>query len=353
MPAPERTAVAAPSTEPRPVEAPPPLRVATPAPVAYVRPAAPPPITVTPAPATPPRPEPPERTATVAPLTPERPRGTTPTPVVQQAPPECVPHVALELSEPGEYPWWPGGAQLCGIYGGQSYYRQAPGYEPPEPPGELPPPYEPGELELEAGGRSLAGRAMVDATYAAAGEWHVEPAAMLAVAMMEGANGGIGDSGTAYGPWQIHLEDGRVPAFKGRPRHDEQLNAWAWSVAGIRYAASHIAQAGAGFQVGHGAIRTIVYRYEKPADKAGEYAGAVARYDYATKTSPDARAYFAGFMRGVAGGGSPPPLPPPGPVLADDAKSGWRELMLAIGQTAPNRAGSIRAVGTRLRAAVR
>lgn len=83
----------------------------------------------------------------------------------------------------------------------------------------------------------------------------LDPRAVLAVSRQEGLSGGVGDAGTSYGPFQLHVR-GALPRGKGR--------AWAESKAGIDYALRQIASSGARGQSGGAAIETIVRNFERP-----------------------------------------------------------------------------------------
>jgi cell wall-associated NlpC family hydrolase len=109
----------------------------------------------------------------------------------------------------------------------------------------------------------------------------LDPNAVLAVAHMEGLGGGVGDNGTSFGPFQLHL-GGAMPRGVGNPQQ------WANSPAGIDYALQRIASVARG-QKDAQAISSIVSRFERPANPAGEIAGAE-------------RAYGGSFSSGQLGG---------------------------------------------------
>jgi len=103
----------------------------------------------------------------------------------------------------------------------------------------------------------------------------VDPRAALAVAAQEGLGGGIGDRGTSFGPFQLHI-GGAYPSWA--PRSSPQASqAWAQSPAGVNYALGQIAGVARGLQ-GPAAVRNIVARFERPANPAGEIARATAAY---------------------------------------------------------------------------
>ena len=111
----------------------------------------------------------------------------------------------------------------------------------------------------------------------------LDPAAVLAVAEQEGSSGwggrsvtaGIGDSGTSFGPWQLHW-GGAYPAFAP---HGNALAAqkWAMSPAGIDYALKQIQGVARGL-TGREAINAIVTRFERPAAPGAEVERAWAGY---------------------------------------------------------------------------
>lgn len=96
----------------------------------------------------------------------------------------------------------------------------------------------------------------------------LDPAAVLAVASVEGLSGAVGDQGTSYGPFQLH-RGGALPSGRGR--------GWAESRPGIDYALRQI-QGVAKEMTGQQAIANIVRRFERPADPTGEISRAQAAY---------------------------------------------------------------------------
>jgi hypothetical protein len=99
-------------------------------------------------------------------------------------------------------------------------------------------------------------------------KYGLDPHAVLAVASVEGLSGGVGDSGSSFGAFQLH-RGGALPAGKGR--------AWAESPAGIKYAMQRIASVAKGLK-GEAAIRAIVTKFERPANPAAEIQKALGRY---------------------------------------------------------------------------
>lgn len=96
----------------------------------------------------------------------------------------------------------------------------------------------------------------------------LDPAAVLGIASHEGLSGAVGDSGTSFGPFQLH-RGGALPSGKGR--------AWAESKAGIDYALGRMASVARGLH-GRAAVSAISTRFERPADPASEIADAMAHY---------------------------------------------------------------------------
>jgi cell wall-associated NlpC family hydrolase len=99
----------------------------------------------------------------------------------------------------------------------------------------------------------------------------IDPRAAIAVAMGEGGlrYGAVGDQGTSYGPFQLHV-GGALPQGRG-PR-------WANSPAGIEYAIRKMAEAGARGLQGQAAINAIVRQFERPANPDASVQAALARY---------------------------------------------------------------------------
>jgi hypothetical protein len=101
----------------------------------------------------------------------------------------------------------------------------------------------------------------------------LDPDAVVAIASVEGntaLHGGvsIGDHGTSFGPFQLHV-GGALPAGKG--------SAWAHSRAGLTYALDRIAGVARGLK-GKEAVSAISSRFERPADVPGEIAKAMGYY---------------------------------------------------------------------------
>lgn len=100
--------------------------------------------------------------------------------------------------------------------------------------------------------------------------------ALLAIASHEGAGGGIGDNGHAFGPFQLN-DAGGVLTGKLAGLSPAQKNAWAWSPAGIKFAENGIARVASGLH-GADAVRAIASRFERPANVQAEISDALAHY---------------------------------------------------------------------------
>lgn len=124
----------------------------------------------------------------------------------------------------------------------------------------------------------LSGAAEAKAIADAAKKYGVDPFASLAVASVESGFGGtkaVGDSGTSFGPFQLHA-GGALPSdvwAKGAA----YANEWANSPEGIDYAVRTQAGAAHGLS-GAAAVHAIVYLFERPKDPASEYSTAMQHY---------------------------------------------------------------------------
>lgn len=128
----------------------------------------------------------------------------------------------------------------------------------------------------------------------------LDPRALLAVAAAEGLGGGVGDAGTSFGPFQLHV-GGALPSGRGR--------GWAESPAGIEYALRQIAAVAHGLK-GRTAVEAIVRQFERPADPSEEIGRAWGTYGT-----------FNGGAPAPAAAGAWPPAPPviPGMPLSPQA----------------------------------
>jgi len=103
-------------------------------------------------------------------------------------------------------------------------------------------------------------------------KYGIDPRAAVAVAMMEGLSGRVGDGGHAFGPFQMNDAGGVLTGRSGNHR------AYAESRQGIDDALASMARSGAQGKHGAEAINAIVRRYERPAAPDPEVQGAIARY---------------------------------------------------------------------------
>lgn len=106
----------------------------------------------------------------------------------------------------------------------------------------------------------------------------LDPKAVLAIARQEGLSGRVGDNGTSFGPFQLHI-GGAMPRGIAHPQQ------WAESRAGINYALSRINSVAHGLR-GAQAVAAISKRFERPADPAAEIAGALRDYGKGAGGSP-------------------------------------------------------------------
>lgn len=99
--------------------------------------------------------------------------------------------------------------------------------------------------------------------------------ALLSVAAQEGLNGGVGDGGHAFGPFQMNDAGG---VLTGKFSDPAKARAYAESPQGIEDAIKQI-KAAVGNKTGPDAIAAIVNGFERPADPAKEIANALALYN--------------------------------------------------------------------------
>lgn len=151
----------------------------------------------------------------------------------------------------------------------------------------------------------LAGGGAVRVIVQACSDYGADGEAAVADALFEGADGGIGDNGTSYGPFQMRI-GGRLPEpYASRGPNNAKTNAWAWSENGIRYAirdACTIRPSIRGL-TGHKAIYAWVYGFESPADKPGAYRARAAEYDLLQSMPTTWPVYAAARFAGPRGGG--------------------------------------------------
>lgn len=106
----------------------------------------------------------------------------------------------------------------------------------------------------------------------------LEPKAVLAVAAHEGVSlpAEVGDSGTSFGPWQMHA-GGDLPQSIWQ-QGAGFAQAWANSPAGITYALEGIKGKVGTATSGPSEIASQVYNFERPQDPAGETAASIQTY---------------------------------------------------------------------------
>jgi cell wall-associated NlpC family hydrolase len=119
----------------------------------------------------------------------------------------------------------------------------------------------------------MASQAQINAIARMAQAKGLDPKAVLAIASHEGLSGGVGDQGTSFGPFQLHI-GGALPKQAGTGQHAQQ---WAWSNAGLNYALNQMASVARGL-TGRQAVAAISKRFERPADPAAEISDAMAHY---------------------------------------------------------------------------
>jgi hypothetical protein len=120
-------------------------------------------------------------------------------------------------------------------------------------------------------------------------QYRLDPRAVAAIAMNEsgGRFNAVGDNGSSFGPWQLHVGGALPPGKTAR---------WAESLPGILYALRQMGSVAGGLR-GQAAVAAIAQRFERPANPAAEIATALSYYRQ------------PGFARGTAvagmgGGGS-------------------------------------------------
>lgn len=117
-------------------------------------------------------------------------------------------------------------------------------------------------------------QASVQAIKAAAAKYGLDPQAMIAVARVEsGLNpSAVGDNGHAFGLFQFNNAGGVIT---GDPHPEKYLNPSYNALAAARHIANIKGARGA---TGADAIRLIVNKFERPANRQGEISKALAYY---------------------------------------------------------------------------
>lgn len=201
----------------------------------------------------------------------------------------------------------------------------------------------------------VEGTAFVNAVRALATLYRLDPLAVFASAVDLGIDGIISYSGTRYGPWELSGAAGPLAKITELQPYDADGNDWAWSNAGLTYAVTGMANAGARGLTGHAAVDHIVKYFERPADLANQTATREATYDDLV----DRGAAVWGYLAGLAGGPSTFKTPAPPTVAqiaarkASYANQGWRDLAFAFSRTTVNAGTTISNVARRIPKAVK
>jgi hypothetical protein len=189
----------------------------------------------------------------------------------------------------------------------------------------------------------LTGQDFVDALIATCDLYGVDAKAAAAVAFYEGIFGGIGDSGTSYGPWQLHAGGALPASYSSLPRFSTTAQAWAWSQDGMTYAIRNMGANGARGKRGHDAVHAIVYRFERPADKAGETSRANGKYDTLAGEGASWQATVAGWALGPSlTSGTTGGVTQPVPYIPAGVLGNWRTFVDVFKLKVPAASASIR-----------
>lgn len=200
----------------------------------------------------------------------------------------------------------------------------------PKPGGDEPPVVEPpgpgggGDRTTQGldGSGALAGAAFARQLFMSCELYGCDLAAAAAIGEQRGSDGTVADQGEGYGPWGLHLTDGRLAAFTGRPPFNTQVQLWSWSQAGIDYAVRQMVKAAGKGTTGHAAVAALAHKFQPQANPAGEQKAATANYDRLAALSPAAlRAAIAHAFGGptglqAGGGGGVPAVTATGPQTA-------------------------------------
>jgi hypothetical protein len=211
-----------------------------------------------------------------------------------------------------------------------------------------------GERTLAVANPTLKGGGALTAIAQACSDYGVDAIATVADALHEGANGGMGDGGLAYGPFQDHLTEYAERPFYGKGRNNAVVNAWAWTANGIRYSVRAMVNgtpSAKGLR-GHAAVYAIVYGYERPADKAGAYKTRAAEYDKLVGLGSGWAQYAAPLFAGPAGGGATDTTPITGAPSAAYKPAGvvaqWRDLVNVFRLTVPAKHAAAKSLSSAL-----
>jgi hypothetical protein len=215
--------------------------------------------------------------------------------------------------------------------------------------------YDPYSLQLAAvTNPPLKGGGAITAIAQACSDYGVDAMAAIADALHEGANGGMGDGGHAYGPFQDHLTDFAGRPFYGKGVNNPVVNAWAWSDNGIRYAVRQMVNttpSARGLR-GHAAVYAIVYGYERPADKSGAYKTRAAEYDHLLSLGSGWPAYAAALFKGPTAGGAVDNAPvtsgSDAPYKPAGVTAQWRGLVDVFKTTVPQQHSKVDSISKSL-----
>jgi len=177
-------------------------------------------------------------------------------------------------------------------------------------------------VDPRTGSVGRSGNPIVDYIFQHAGRYNLDPRAAVAVAQQEGLGGGIGDQGTSFGPWQLHI-GGAYPSFA--PQGGQAAEAWANSPAGLDYALRQMSQYAAGL-TGPSAVRAIVTRFERPADPISETQRALQGYgNVNVRGGGGAAPYYPG-----GSGAGPVGASGKAPQIAQPDWSGFQQLLSGL-----------------------
>lgn len=163
----------------------------------------------------------------------------------------------------------------------------------------------------------------------------MDPNVPLAVAPHEGGfEGAIGDKGTSFGPFQLHI-GGALPAA-----HNADARAWASSAEGIDYALGQIATTLRGRR-GEAGVAALVREFEQPAAQYvdPEIAKSVATYRQLAGGAPASAPSDGTDWSGTGWldmlGGAAAPAPAPSRSGVDWSGTGWLDMLGGGGSTTP------------------
>lgn len=201
----------------------------------------------------------------------------------------------------------------------------------------------------------LKGTGALSAFAQACDDYSIDLLACMANVLNEGAGGGMGDGGHAYGPTQNHLTDFAGRPFFGKGAYNDAVNAWAWSQNGIDYQVRNMATGSPSARNlrGHAAVYAIVYGYERPADKSGAYRTRAATYDRLAGMGLAWWTYAADRLAGPSGGGATTAAPNSGTTGGTYRPAGvvatWRDLVDVFKLTVPAKSNQVDSIASSLK----